>query len=96
MIETLKTLCALNGVSGAPPHHLGDPHGGVVHHHRQLVGVHPVGPSENKVPAVPGQILGEPSASWSQSCLGVESSRSLPRTTWVTPMAASSTTTASW
>ena len=43
----------------APPHHLCDPHGGVVHHHRQLIGVHPVGPAEDEVPAVPGQILGE-------------------------------------
>ena len=39
---------------------------------------------------------GSRSASKSASWRGVESSRSLPRMTWVTPAAASSTTTASW
>ena len=33
-----------------PPHHLGDPHVPVVIHHRQLVGIHPVGAAEDEVP----------------------------------------------
>ena len=40
------------GEQVAPPHHLGHPHLGVIHHHRQLIGVHPIGPAENKVSAV--------------------------------------------
>ena len=40
-----------------PPHHLGDPHVPVVAHHRQLVGIHPVGAAEDEVPAVPEQVF---------------------------------------
>ena len=39
------------------PHHLGDAHGGVVHHHSQLIGEHPVGATQEEVSAVPGQEL---------------------------------------
>ena len=42
----------------AAPHHLGDPLKGVVHHHRQLIGVHPVRAAEDKVPALRRQVLG--------------------------------------
>ena len=38
-------------------HHLRDPHEGVVHHHGQLVSVHPVAPAQVKVAAVGGQIF---------------------------------------
>ena len=41
----------------AAPHHLGHPHPGVVHHHCQLVGVHPVGPAQNEVSTVPEQVF---------------------------------------
>ena len=40
-----------------PPHHPGDPHGPVVCRHRQLIGIDPVGPAEDEVPAVPVQPL---------------------------------------
>ena len=42
-----------------PPDHLRDAHGGVVHHHGQLIGEKPVGAPQQKVPAVRGQILRE-------------------------------------
>ena len=41
-----------------PPHHPGDPHGPVVRRHRQLIGVHPIRPAEDEVPAVGVQPLG--------------------------------------
>ena len=39
------------------PHHPVHPHPSVVLRHRQLIGVNPIGPPENKVPAVPVQPL---------------------------------------
>ena len=39
------------------PHHLGDAHGAVVGHHRQLVGVHAVAAPQDEIPAAGGQIL---------------------------------------
>ena len=42
----------------AAPHHLGDALKGVVYHHRQLIGVYPVGAAEDKVPALRRQVLG--------------------------------------
>ena len=39
-------------------HDLVDPHQGIVHNDRQLVGKHAVRPAQVKIPAVPGQILG--------------------------------------
>ena len=39
---------------------------------------------------------GRPSSACSSRCSGVDSQRSAPRTTWVTPWKASSTTTARW
>ena len=39
------------------PHHLGDPHGGVVHHHGQLIGPGSVPPADGKVTALGGHIL---------------------------------------
>lgn len=41
----------------AAPHYLSNPHSSIVHDHSQLVGVYAVGAAENKVTAVPGQIL---------------------------------------
>jgi len=35
-----------------PAHHFGDPHGRVVHHHRQLISRHIVAPPNNKIPKV--------------------------------------------
>ena len=40
------------------PHHLGDAHGAVVSHHRQLIGVHAVAAPQDEVPAASGQVLG--------------------------------------
>ena len=45
------------GEQVAPPHHLGDPHRGIVRNHRQLVGKDPVRTAEDKVPAFPREIL---------------------------------------
>ena len=39
------------------PHHLRHAHGGIIHHHSQLVGEHPVGPPQQKIPAVCRQIF---------------------------------------
>ena len=39
------------------PDHLGDPHPGVIHHHRQLIGKDAVGPPEIKVPAAGEQVF---------------------------------------
>ena len=33
------------------------PMAGIIHHHRQLIGEHPVGPAQQEIPAVPGEIL---------------------------------------
>ena len=41
-----------------PPHHLVYTHQGIVHHHRQLIGVYPVGAAEDRVSAVPGKLQG--------------------------------------
>ena len=41
----------------SPPHHLRDAHGGVVHHHSQLIGKHPVRPPQQKITAVRRQIF---------------------------------------
>ncbi len=40
-----------------PADHLRDPHGGVVHHHGQLIGKHAVGPAEQKISAVRRQVF---------------------------------------
>ena len=40
------------------PHHLRDPHPGIVHHHSQLVGKHAIGAAEVEIPAVAEQVLG--------------------------------------
>ena len=40
-----------------PADHLRDPHGGIIHHHSQLVGEHPIGPPQQKIPAVCRQIF---------------------------------------
>ena len=45
------------GKQVCPPHHLGDPHPGVIHHHRQLIGKHAVGPAQVKIPAAGQQVF---------------------------------------
>ena len=40
------------------PHHLRDPHTGIIHHHGQLVGKHAIGAAEVEIPAVAEQVLG--------------------------------------
>ena len=40
------------------PHHLRDPHPGIIHHHSQLVGKHAIGAAEVEIPAVAEQVLG--------------------------------------
>ena len=40
-----------------PPHHLIDLHGPIVVYHRQLIGIHPVGPADNEVSAVFEQVF---------------------------------------
>ena len=38
-------------------HHFGHAHPGIVHHHRQLIGKHPIGTAEVEIAAVPQQVL---------------------------------------
>ena len=45
------------GKQVCPAHHLGDAHAGIVHHHRQLIGKHPVCPAQIEVAAIPQQVL---------------------------------------
>ena len=45
------------GKQVCPAHHLGDAHAGIIHHHRQLIGKHPVCPAQVEIAAVPQQVL---------------------------------------